>query len=164
MAQPDEIAQIARSNGVRADLHSGLDSVRTVIEASQALERSLGEVGNTILLTVGSTPVLVIVPGDRRVSGDLVAATYGAEALQISLATKDEAGEYTGFDLGMIPPIGHTEEGEVDLLVDEALLEHETVILPSGSPHALLEVDPKDLANLPNARVGVWSVPLDDAA
>lgn len=160
MAQPDEIAQIARSNGVRANLHSGLDSVRTVVEASQALERSLGEVGNTILLTVRGDPVLVIVPGDRRVSGDLVAALYGAEALEVSLATKDEAIEHTGFDRGMIPPFGH--EGEVDLLVDEHLLEHDNVILPSGSPHALLEVDPTDLTELPNARVGGWSVPTDE--
>lgn len=160
VAQPDEIAQIARSNGVHASLYSDLDSVRTVVEASRALDRPLDAVGNTVLVTIRGEPALVIVPGDRRVRGDRVGAPYGAEALEVSLATKEEAREHTGFDLGMIPPVGHARE--VDLLVDEHLLDHETIVLPSGSPNALLEVDPKQLANLPNARVGDWSSPLED--
>lgn len=156
MARPDEIVQMARSKGVQVNLFSGLDSVRTVVEASNELERDLDEVGNTVLLTVKGEPVLVIAPGDRRVDGGLVAARYDAEPLEISLATKDEVLEHTGYDVGMIPPFGLSEE--TDLLVDEALLEHDTVLLPTGSPDALMEVDPSDLANLPSAELGTWSV------
>lgn len=158
MARPDEIVQRARSRGIRADLFSGLDSVRTVVEASDALERPLGEVGNTVLVTVRGEPALVLVPGDRSVDGGRIGRAFGAKPLEVSLATAEEVHEHTGYSSGMIPPFGH--ETDLDLLVDEHLLEHETVVVPSGSPHALIEITPKDLAGLDNAEVGDWSVPL----
>lgn len=158
MARPDEIVQMARSKGIRASLFSGLDSVRTVVEASNVLDRGLDEIGNTVLLTVKGDPVLVIVPGDRRVDGDPIADHYGAEALEVSLASREESREHTGYDTGMIPPFGLGDE--IDLLIDEALLEHDTVLLPTGSVDALIEVAPGDLAELPTAEVGTWSVPV----
>lgn len=160
MARPEEVLQKARSNGVRATLFSGLDPIRTVVEASNALDRDLGEVGNTILVTVNEEPNLVVVPGDRRLDGGRVAAHFGVDALDISLAQNRESLEHTGYPAGMIPPFDL--EAEMPLLIDEHLLEHETILLPSGSADALIEADPADLADLPDAVVGVWSSPLEE--
>lgn len=160
VARPDEIVQLARSNGVRVELFTGLDPVRTVVEASDALDRGLDEVGNTVLVTVRDDPILVIVPGDRQVNGHLVGARYNAGPLDVSLATQGEIRETTGYDRGMIPPFGL--EKEIDILVDERLLDHETILVPTGSPRALLEVATEDLAKLPNAHVGEFSAPPPD--
>jgi prolyl-tRNA editing enzyme YbaK/EbsC (Cys-tRNA(Pro) deacylase) len=155
VASPEEVLQTARSRGVRADLFDGLDPVRTVVEASNATDRTLAEVGNTVLVTVDEAAVLVVVPGDRRVHGGRVARHFGAEALDLSLVSNEESLERTGYPSGMIPPFALDDD--LDLLVDEHLLEHETILLPSGSPRALLEVAPADLADLDRAEVGDWS-------
>lgn len=160
MAGPDDIADNARARGVPVDLHSGLDPIRTVVEASQASGRSLAEVGNTVLVTVKGRSVLVVVPGDRALDGKAVGAAYGAEALEVALATQEEARELTGYDLGLIPPIGH--EGDCDLLVDRHILEHDRVLFPAGQDDTLLELDPRRLARLDDAEVGVWSRPKDE--
>jgi prolyl-tRNA editing enzyme YbaK/EbsC (Cys-tRNA(Pro) deacylase) len=160
VAAPDEIARIARSAGVPTNLISGVGPVRTVVEASDEADRSLAEVGNTVLVTVDDRPVVVIVPGDRRIDGAAVGRHYAAQPLQVSLATQSEAREYTGYDLGMIPPVDHARD--CDVLVDERLLEHETVLLPSGDADALLEVNPRGLARLDHAETGDWSQAIDD--
>lgn len=160
MADPDDIAENARSQGVPVDLHSDVGPIRTVVEASNASGRSLGEVGNTLLVTVKDRPVLVIVPGDRSLDGDAVAQAHGADPLEVALATQEEAREITGYDLGLIPPIGH--DADCDLLVDRHLLDHDRVLFPAGNEDTLLEVDPRRLAELEHARVGTWSRPRGD--
>jgi prolyl-tRNA editing enzyme YbaK/EbsC (Cys-tRNA(Pro) deacylase) len=157
---PDEIVANARDRGVPVDLLSDLGPIRTVVEASEAAGRSLAEVGNTVLVTIQGRPVLVVVPGDRALDGEAVGATYGADALEISLATQAEARELTGYDLGLIPPVGH--EADCDLLVDRHLLDHERVLFPAGTDDTLLELDPRQLAALDDAEVGEWSRAKDE--
>lgn len=159
MAGPDEIAEKARSQGVPVNLHSDLGPIRTVVEASEAAGRSLAEVGNTVLVTIQGRPVLVTVPGDRRLDGKAVGAAFGAEAVEVSLATQAEARELTGYDLGLIPPVGH--EADCTLLVDRSLLDHERMLFPAGDEDTLLELDPRRLARLDDAEVGEWSRPKD---
>lgn len=155
MAGPDDIADNARSKGVPVDLHSDLGPIRTVVEVSEAAGRSLGEVGNTLLVTVKGRAILVVVPGNRVLDGKAVGDAYGAEPLEVALATQEEAQEITGYDLGLIPPIGH--EADCDLLVDRHLLDHERMLFPAGTDDTLLELDPQRLARLDEARVGEWS-------
>ncbi len=160
MARPEEIVQAARSSGIQVTLFSGLEPVRTVIEIADRLDRSLAEVANTVLLTVHKEPVLVLVPGDRQVDGIAIAQRYRTEALKVSLSTRRQAEELTGYQTALIPPFGLDQS--IDILLDEHFLEHDTIVLPSGSPHALIEANPEELATLPNATVGEWSRPHPD--
>lgn len=155
MAGPDDIAENARSRGVPVDLHSDVGPIRTVVEASEASGRSLAEVGNTVLVTVKGQAIVVVVPGDRALDGRAVGEAFDAEPLQVALATQEEAREITGYDLGLIPPVGH--EGDCELLVDRHLLEHDRVLFPAGNDDTLLELNPRQLAGLDDARVGDWS-------
>lgn len=161
MAGPDDIAENARSKGVPVALHSDLGTIRTVVEASDAADRSLAEVGNVILATVKGQPVLVVIPGDRSMDGQAVGREYNAEPLQVALASQAEAREITGYDLGLIPPVGH--EADCDVLLDRHLLEHDRILFPAGSEEALLELNPEQLTQLDHVQVGVWSrTPPDD--
>lgn len=159
MAGPDDIAENARSRGVPVNLHTDLGPIRTVVEASEEAGRSLAEVGNVVFLTVKERPVLVVVPGDRSLDGQAVGDEFGAEPLEVSLASQTEAREMLGYDLGLVPPVGH--EGECPLLVDKHVLDHERMLFPAGTDDTLLELDPRRLARLGDARVGDWSRPKD---
>lgn len=157
MSGPEEVVAYARSNGIPAKLFSDLGSVRTVVEASDRMERTEGEIGVTVLVTVQGRPMLVIVPGDRRVDGGAIAKGLDVRSGDVSLATHEEAMNITGYDTGTIPPFGHDQR--TDLLVDRQVLDHDRLLLPAGAPDALIEVDTQALASLDHVQVGEWSVP-----
>lgn len=156
MTGPDDVVATARSKGVPVRLFADLGSVRTVVEASDRMERSEAEIGLTVLVTVGGHPKLVVIPGDRRVDGGAIAKELGVRPGEVTLATHDEVQRITGFDTGTIPPFGH--ERQTELLVDRQVLEHDLLLLPAGVPDALIEVDTKALSQLDEVRLGTWSV------
>ncbi len=160
MRGPDEVVATARSKGVPVKLFSDLGSVRTVVEASDRMERSEAEIGLTILVTVRGHPKLVVVPGDRRVDGGAIAKELGVQPSEVTLATHDEVQRITGFETGTIPPFGHA--GQTELLIDHRVLDHERLLLPAGVPDALIEVDTEALAKLDEVRLGTWSVAKDE--
>lgn len=162
MVGPDDIAENARSQGVPVALHSDVGTIRTVVEASEASGRSLAEIGNTLLVTVRGQPILIVIPGDRSMDGEAVGQAYGAEALEIALASQAEAREITGYDLGLIPPVGH--EADCDVLLDRHLLDHDRVLFPAGTEEDLLELNPEQLAKLDRVKVGEFSRPPPDDA
>ncbi len=162
MVGPQDLARYARDHGVPVRVLSDLGSVRTVVEASEALERAPGQIGNTVLITVRGDPVLVVVPGDRRVDGAAVGRAMDAGPLEVALATQNEVREHTDSEPGLIPPFGHPTS--IPLFVDERVLSHDRILVPAGSPDTLIELDPSGLARLAQAQVGDWSEPIDTAA
>lgn len=160
MAGPDEVIAHARAKGVPAKLFADLGSVRTVVEASDRMERSQAEIGLTVLVTVGGLPKLVIVPGDRRVDGGVIAKGLGVQPGEVTLATHDEVRQITGHETGTIPPFGH--DTQTELLIDRQVLEHDRLLLPAGVPDALIEVDTRALTQLDDAQVGDWSIPKEE--
>lgn len=160
VAGPDKVVAYARSNGVPVRLLADLGSVRTVVEASNETGTSQARIGVTVLLTVRGDPMVVLVPGDRRVDGGKVARTLGARFSEITLASQQEVREITGYDTGTVPPFGH--QRATALLVDERVLDHETLLVPAGVPDALIEVGTEALAKLGHVRLGDWSVPKEE--
>lgn len=159
VAGPDDVVKFARARGVPVKLFTDLGSVRTVFEAAQRMDREPAQIGNIVLVTVRGEALLVIVPGDRRVDGNRLCRALGAKPTEVALATQEEVKRLTGYASGTIPPFGHTTA--LPVLLDEALLRTPTTLLPAGAPDALIEVDVKALAKLPNVRRGEWSVPMD---
>ena len=151
-----DIVRFARSRGVDVKLHADLGSVRTMVEAADRSGRPVGAIGNVVLVTVRGEPLLVVVPGDRRLDGERLCRALGAKPTEVALATRDEVERITGYAPGLIPAFGHDQR--LPLLVDDALLEQATVLLPTGQPDALVEIASKALIALPDVRRGNWSV------
>jgi prolyl-tRNA editing enzyme YbaK/EbsC (Cys-tRNA(Pro) deacylase) len=59
----------------------------------------------------------------------------------------------TGFAAGGVPPLGH----ELPIVLDEAVLEHETVWAAGGDGRTVFEVEPLRLAACTAATVAVVS-------
>ena len=92
--------------------------------------------------------VLLLVAGDNRVDQKAVARHIG-EALDRPDAAYVR--QVTGFAIGGIPPLGHDQP--LATYVDQALLVHPTVWAAAGTPNAVFEVAPRQLAEAADAQV-----------
>jgi prolyl-tRNA editing enzyme YbaK/EbsC (Cys-tRNA(Pro) deacylase) len=69
---------------------------------------------------------------------------YAGEA--IGRADADFVRAVTGFAIGGVPPLGHTQKMETYL--DEDLLQYETIWAAAGTPNAIFELKPDDLQKM----------------
>ena len=130
------------------------ESTHTAEEAAAALGAELGQIVKSLVFVVprdtgALEPVLCLVSGVNRVDMARLAAITGEPAIR--RATAREANELTGFTIGGIPPIGHTQTLRV--IMDPDLGRYETVWAAAGLPTAVFPVPPATLRMLSNAEV-----------
>lgn len=119
-------------------------------KASRELGVSLDQVAKTVVfVNERSEPLIVVVPGGRRVNQDRLAKTLGFKKLR--LATGEEVLSHTGYEAGAVPPVGHVKQ--LPAVVDETLLSRGKVYAGGGAVNATLEISPVDVVRLLNARV-----------
>jgi len=90
----------------------------------------------------GSWYVLVVIPGDRRLSLEKVQGTVGAG--KVNLASRQEVERITGYTVGAVSVIGF-RQGGVLTFVDRGVLELEQVVISSGRPDAGLALSTEDM-------------------
>ncbi len=123
-------------------------------KASRELGVSLNQVAKTVVfVNERGEPLIIVVPGGRRVNQDRLAKKLGFQ--RIRLATGEEVLNHTGYEAGAVPPVGHLKQ--LPAVVDEALLMEEKVYAGGGAVNATLEISPRDIVNILNAKV--MSVP-----
>ena len=108
-------------------------------------------VKSLLFLIEGGDPVLVIAAGTGRIDRRKLAAHFGINRRKTHFADAETVLELTGYPVGAVPPIGHRQP--LDVLVDPAVLDHETVLGGGGSGQALLRLDPQDILRLNQAEV-----------
>jgi len=104
---------------------------------------------NLVSVTDNGEYVMLIVPGDRRV--DLEAAAKALEVRRVSLVSFDQAERISGYPPGGTPSVGH--KTKMRTLIDEHLLQYETVYCGGGSRDRLLELKIADVVRLNGATV-----------
>ena len=104
---------------------------------------------NLVSKTNEDEHVLLIIPGDRRVSLKKAARVLGVR--RVSLVPFDMAEEISGYPPGGTPSVGHKETMRV--VIDKSLLKYETVYCGGGSRDRLLELRVEDIIRLNRAIV-----------
>jgi prolyl-tRNA editing enzyme YbaK/EbsC (Cys-tRNA(Pro) deacylase) len=105
------------------------------------------QIAKSLVFIADGEPVLCIASGAHRVDLDrLCEALDCAEARQ---ADADEVRAATGFAVGGVPPFGHG----LPVVLDEALLDHESIWAAGGDGHSLFAIDPGRLASCTGAKV-----------
>jgi len=103
------------------------------------------EVCKTILLMgrESGEPLLVIVPGDRRMNIAKIEEIVGEK---LRFARPEEIKEITGYEMGALPPYGHKRR--IRTIVDRSLLEQERVNFGSGRHNLGVEIRAEDLSKI----------------
>jgi prolyl-tRNA editing enzyme YbaK/EbsC (Cys-tRNA(Pro) deacylase) len=120
-------------------------STRTAQEAAQAVGCQVGQIAKSIIFQALAShrPILVIASGPNRVNEKVIEELIG-EA--IAKADADFVRQQTGFVIGGVPPIGHSEH--LETFVDQDLLVYQEIWAAAGTPHAVFRLTPGDLLGM----------------
>ena len=130
---------------------------KTAERTAALLGLRLSEVVKSVIFMAEDRPILVLVPGDRRVSYKKVKDALSINKLK--LATSQEVIDHTGYTLGATPPFAHRTD--IDTLVDGVIAGKEVVYTGGGELNAMLKIRSQDLIRAAGAKVADVSEALD---
>jgi prolyl-tRNA editing enzyme YbaK/EbsC (Cys-tRNA(Pro) deacylase) len=143
---------------VRAALAAhGFDGVRveefpegtaTAADAAAAIGTSVGRIVKSLVFMAGERPVLILTSGPNRVDVDKLAHLVGQP---VRRANADQVRQSTGFAVGGVPPVGHTQP--LLTFIDRDLLKYDQVWASAGTPRTVFCIDPSDLARITGATI-----------
>lgn len=131
------------------------EGTETAAAAAAAIGCDVSRVANSIAVVADETVVVAVVGGDARVDLEAIADLRGADPDAVGVASPDRVKETLGWGVGGVPPLAH--DATVPVVVDPALLDHETVWAGAGAPSAMVELDPDELVAHAEATVAVVS-------
>ena len=126
------------------------DSTRTAQEAADSVGCAVGQIAKSLVFKDKKTeaPVLVIASGANRVDLKKIARATG---IKLTRADGNYVKARTGFAIGGVPPAGHTEP--LKTILDPDLKQYDKIWAAAGTPFALFELKPEDLAPMTG---GLW--------
>jgi prolyl-tRNA editing enzyme YbaK/EbsC (Cys-tRNA(Pro) deacylase) len=125
-------------------------STRSSQEAAQAIGCKVGQIAKSIIFRSALTdqPVLVIASGPNRID-EAILSDMLAES--ISKADADFVRQRTGFAIGGVPPLGHTEK--LEIFIDQDLLQYPEIWAAAGTPHAVFRLTPQELVSMTSGKI-----------
>jgi prolyl-tRNA editing enzyme YbaK/EbsC (Cys-tRNA(Pro) deacylase) len=115
----------------------------TVETAAEAVGVTPDQIVKSLLFEVGDTVVLAITCGTIPVEKRVLASRFGVGRKKVELADADTVLEVTGYPVGGVPPIGHSQA--VLAFIDPSVLAHDEVYAGGGGEKALVRLNPKDI-------------------
>ena len=122
-------------------------STHSSAEAALAIGCDVAQIAKSMVFQAADgRPVLVVASGANRVDERKAAALIGQ---RIARADPDFVRRHAGFAVGGVPPVGHATPPIT--ILDQALTQFQTIWAAAGSPNAVFELTPADLARLTGA-------------
>lgn len=134
--------------GISAQVVELSDSTRTANDAAAVVGCQVAQIVKSLVFKRGDAPLLILASGSNRVDEKLIASHLGDT---ISKADADFVRATTGYAIGGVPPLGHA--APIETLIDEDLLQFDTVWAAAGTPRSVFPIDPRDLVRATNGRV-----------
>lgn len=147
--QVERVAAFLRETGAEARIEELPEGTPTAQAAADAVGCTLGQVVKSIVLLCDASPVVALVPGDRKADTGKIARLV--EARRVTVAGPEEVVAATGFRPGGVSPFP-LERVRV-ILVERTLLRHRTVWAGAGSENHLVALSPAELVRLTRGQV-----------
>lgn len=145
-----EFAERARSeHGFDPDVMEFPEGTKTAADAAEAVGCEVGQIASSLAFDVDGDLVVSVTSGANRVSEPALAAAFDASPGDVSMADADRIKATLGWSIGGVPPFCH--ETAVPVVMDETLLEFDTVWAAAGTPEAVFPIDPERLRRIADA-------------
>jgi prolyl-tRNA editing enzyme YbaK/EbsC (Cys-tRNA(Pro) deacylase) len=143
------VAEDLRQRGISTQVVEMPDSTRSAAEAAAAIGCDISQIVKSLVFRSISedAPVLVLASGADRVDEGLLGAIVGP----VEQASAKFVRARTGFAIGGVPPVGHTQR--IETFLDEHLLHHDVVWAAAGTPRSVFSIGPRDLVEITAAKV-----------
>ena len=148
-ADVERVAGFLRETGAEARIEELPTDTPTAQEAADAVGCTLGQVVKSLVLLCDGSPVVALVPGDRKADTGKVARLV--EARRVAVAGGEDVLAATGFRPGAVSPF--PLERVPVVLVERGLLRHRTLWAGAGSVRHLVALSPPELVRLTRGRV-----------
>lgn len=144
------VQELLRANGLSSRVVELPDSTRTAKDAAAAIGCRVEQIAKSLVFrrSDDGEAVLVIASGTNRVDERLL---FDLLHCAVEKADADFVRSKTGFAIGGVSPVGH--ETPLQTIVDEDLLDLDTIWAAGGTPHAVFSLPPADLVRITGAQV-----------
>lgn len=145
-----KVQRALQTFGLRLQVQELSQTTRSAAEAAQAIGCQVGQIAKSLIFKTrtSSQPVLVIASGANRVNEKILARDLGEK---IERADADFVRRTTGFVIGGVPPVGHTQP--IKTYLDEDLWQYETIWAAAGTPFAVFQLTPANLQQITGGKV-----------
>ena len=148
-APVERVASFLRATGAEARIEEFATETPTAEAAADAVGCTLGQIVKSLVFVCDGTPVVALVPGDRRADSSKVARLAGAR--RAAIAKPAEVLEATGFEPGGVAPF--PLERVPVVLVERTLVRHPIVWAGAGSDRHMVALSPRELVRLTRGRL-----------
>lgn len=140
----ERVRSFLRSEGFPDEVMTSEETIFTVDDAARVVGAPSEQILKSLVLLVDGNPVLALMSGVNQV--DTKKVRILAEAKKVRMADPGFVFDWSGFQVGGVPPVGYPES--VPAYLDEDLFLFPVVWAAAGSDHAFFPVSPKDLKRL----------------
>lgn len=139
------VKAVLEASGIDFEIRLLPEAVRTARLAADALGCEVGQIANSLIFRNRATDaaLLVMCAGDRRVDPHKVLAATGIE---MARADADFVRAATGFAIGGVPPVAHSDT--LRTLLDRSLQRHEEIWAAAGTPESVFPMTPAQLEQI----------------
>jgi Ala-tRNA(Pro) deacylase len=149
----EKIITLLKQNGIPYQLFEH-EPVFTSEQAAKIRNTKMCQGAKAIIFKAGDKPVLIVVPGDKKVDTKIFKKLYQIKNLR--LLTADEVRELTGLEIGAIPPFGSAMN--LKTYCDQKVFENEEIVFNAGAHTKSVLMKSKDFESLENPIVNNFSV------
>ncbi len=126
------------------------ESARTAKDAANAINTKVGTIVKSLLFKDSNNKFyLCLVSGDKYLSITKISKLIGNK---ITKANADECKEITGFSIGGVSPVAHTNS-ITKIFIDENLNRYQTVYAAAGHPYVVFGILFDDLCKITNGSI-----------
>ena len=125
------------------------NTARTALDAAKSLNCEVGAIVKSLLFKNGENYFLCLVSGDKRCSLNKLKKFFNSKDL--SMASPNDVKEKTGYTIGGVSPIGHTNS--LQILVDSSLNRFEDLFAAAGHPNCIFKINFEDLKKITNGSI-----------
>jgi len=145
----ERVRQALAGLGHAPDIKEFSETTRTSVEAAAAIGCTVAQIAKSLVFRAAGSnrAVLVIASGVNQVDEKLVAAALGD---RIAKADATFVRDKTGFAIGGVAPVGHTEKPVT--FIDEDLLGHAEIWAAAGTPNSVFRLTPQALIAMTGGR------------
>ena len=126
------------------------DSTRTAQEAADAIGCSVEQIVKCLVFQrfPSGRSLLIAASGGNRVNEKRIKELLGEKIVR---ADAEFVREVTGFPIGGVPPVGHTQP--IETIIDEDLMQYDEIWAAAGTPNAVFRLSPPELAQITGGKV-----------
>ena len=149
-ANAKKVQTALSSHGLKLQVLELPDSTRTAVDASIAIGCTVAQIVKSLVFRCkhSGRGIFIVASGVNRVNEKHIAAMINEP---IEKADADFVRRQTGFPIGGVPPLGHTNVMET--FIDRDLLQFDSLWAAAGTPNAVFQLTPTDLLKITNGKI-----------